>query len=660
LGKRCLFLTIILIRPMNMPIKSSLKNLEDEGQLLDKYNRLLSELNRLKDENRQLKEQLGLADTDDSKNSIQTSKTEKSNFQTETSENTSDSIIASTSDPIEKIRLFMTLFKCREDVYARRWENRRKGTSGYSPVCLNEWQSGICAKPKISCSRCAHKSYGILDEKIIENHLRGNIVVGVYPLFPDETCCFLAIDFDEEDWQKDITALRKVCTELAIPFAVERSRSGNGGHVWFFFENRISAALARKFGTALLTHSMDRRHEIRFKSYDRLFPSQDTLPKGGFGNLIALPLQKAARENHNSEFVDVSFKCYPDQWAFLSAIRKLSEESIEYHISKLCPGHELGQLKIDDEEEPEKPWETRKVRLAKSDFPKQIEIVRANMLFIPKAGISQRALNRIKRLASFKNPMFFRQQAMRLPTYGHPRVISCADETKEYLCLPRECWNDLSNELEEIGIKHRFIDRTYSGRNIDVTFKGNLRDEQSLALESLLQHETGILSGTTAFGKTVVALRLIAERKVNTLILVDKVSLLSQWKKKISDFLTINEALPEPVGVTEKKRGRKKKGTLVGQLGAGKNTLGGIVDIAVMQSLGRKGEVKECIQDYGMIIVDECHHASAFTYESILKSARAKYIYGLTATPTRKDGHHPIFFMHCGPIRYRDNPQLRR
>jgi len=638
-------------------MKNSTENSEDKRQLLDKYNRLLNEFNRLKDENRQLKEQLRLLDTDDSKNSIKTAKTEKNCHEDEIADIISSSIIGSTSDSADKIRLFMTLFKCRQDVYAKRWENSRKGTSGYSPVCLNEWQAGICTKPKISCFKCAHKSYALLDEQIIENHLRGNIVVGAYPMFPDETCCFLAIDFDEGDWQKDITMLRKVCTELAIPFAIERSRSGNGGHVWFFFENRISAVLARKFGTALLTYSMDRRHEIRFKSYDRLFPSQDTLPKGGFGNLIALPLQKAARENQNSEFVDENFKPYPDQWAFLSTIHKLSEESIEQLISKLCCGHELGELKIDDEEESENPWESRKISLAKSDFPGQIEIVRANMLFIPKAGISQRALNRVKRLASFKNPMFFRQQAMRLPTYGHPRIISCADETNEYLCLPRECQDDLSNELEEIGIKCRFIDKTYSGRNINVTFKGHLRDEQSLALESLLQYETGILSGTTAFGKTVVALRLIAERKVNTLILVDKVSLLSQWKKKISDFLTINEAPSESISVGAKKRGRIKKKHLIGQLGAGKNTLGGIVDIAVMQSLSRKGEVKECIQDYGMIIADECHHASAFTYESILKSACAKYIYGLTATPTRKDGHHPIFFMHCGPIRYRDNPQ---
>ena len=345
----------------------------------------------------------------------------------------------------------------------------------------------------------------------------------------------------------------------------------------------------------------------------------------------------------------------------MSTIRRLSEESVEHLLLKLCPGHELGELKIDNEEndgEPEKPRDIRRIKLSRNDFPDRIEIVHANMLFIPKVGISQRGLNHLKRLASFKNPMFFRQQAMRLPTYGHPRVISCSDESENYICLPRECREDLSKELGEIGIHYLFTDKTWAGRRIDVEFRGELREEQSLALKHLLRHETGILSGTTAFGKTVVALKLIAERKVNTLILVDKVSLLSQWKKKISEFLVINVTPQDQVdGVANKRRGRKKKISQVGQLGAGQNTLNGIVDVAVMQSISRKGEVKECINDYGMIIADECHHASAFTYESILKSARAKYIYGLTATPTRKDGHHPIFFMHCGPIRYRDNQQ---
>jgi superfamily II DNA or RNA helicase len=275
------------------------------------------------------------------------------------------------------------------------------------------------------------------------------------------------------------------------------------------------------------------------------------------------------------------------------------------------------------------------------------------MLFIPKAGISQKAMNWLKRLASFKNPMFYKQQAMRLPTYGHPRVISCADETKEYLCLPRGYEPELVSELDELGIEIRHIDKTHKGRKMDVEFNGQLRDEQSLALSHLLQNDIGILSGTTAFGKTIVAIKLIAEKKVNTLILVDKVSLLSQWTDRLSEFLDINEILPkEP-----KKRGRKKKKSIIGQIGAGKDTSSGIIDISVMQSLSRKGEVKEYVNDYGMIIADECHHASAFTYEKILKTTNARYIYGLTATPARKDGHHPILFRHCGPIRYRDNPK---
>ena len=335
-------------------------------------------------------------------------------------------------------------------------------------------------------------------------------------------------------------------------------------------------------------------------------------------------------------------------------MQKISEDSIESLISELCHGHELGVLKI-DEEEIQKPWETHKVSLQKSDFPQQISIVKANMLFIPKAAISQRALNRLKRLACFKNPMFYKRQAMRLSTYGHPRVISCADETMDYLCLPRGCEIDLFTELEQLGIKVYFVDKTNRGKKIDVKFNGHLRDEQPLALEHLSHHDTGILSGTTAFGKTVVAIKLIAERKVNTLILVDKVSLLSQWKEKLSKFLIVNETLPETANTTGKKRGRKKKISVIGQLGAGKNTLNGIVDIAIMQSISRLGEVKDCIKNYGMVIADECHHAPAFNYENILKTTNAKYVYGLTATPTRKDGHHPILFMHCGPIRYRDN-----
>ena len=564
--------------------------------------------------------------------------------------------ITNLSEPAEKIKLFMALFRGRDDVYAKRWENSKKGTSGYSPVCLNEWKIGLCRKPAGKCAECAHKSYAALDERVIDEHLRGrgNFVAGIYPLCQDETCCFLAIDFDDGEWQKDISTLRETCWDFDIPMAMERSRSGQGGHAWFFFENSISANLARKFGTALLTFSMSKRHEINFKSYDRLFPNQDTMPKGGFGNLIALPLQKAARNNHNSEFVNEVFEAYLDQWAFLASIKRIAEADVEKYTLKLSHGNELGILIVDDEEI-QKPWETSKTRWLKTDFPQEVEIVRANMLFIHKAGISQRALNRLKRLAAFKNPEFFQAQALRLSTSRIPRIIACSEETTEFLCLPRGCELALKAVLSESGAKTKINDKTKSDITIDVEFCGQLREEQSKAIEQLLQNDIGVLSGTTAFGKTIVAIKLIAERKVNTLILVDKVNLVSQWRTRLLEFLTIHETLPDIDAGILKKRGRKTNRSIIGQIGGGKNNLNGIVDIAVMQSLYHGGEVKECIKNYGMIIVDECHHVSAFSFESILKSAMAKYVYGLTATPVRKDGHHPIIFMQCGPIRYRDN-----
>lgn len=562
------------------------------------------------------------------------------------------------SDPKEKIMLFKSLFKGRDDVYAKRYENKNKGTDGYTPCCLNEWKSELCKKPKIKCTACSNTAYARLDEKVIDDHLRGrgNLVAGIYPLCLDETCYFLAIDFDDGEWQKDISQFREVCSEFDLPIAIERSRSGHGAHAWIFFKSPIAATLARKLGSALLTYAMNKRHEITFKSYDRFFPNQDTMPRGGLGNLIALPLQKVARTNNNSVFIDANFEPYNDQWEFMTTLRKLSEDEVESLLSKLCNGNELGILKRDDQEQPQKPWETKKaVKLSEDDFAQTIKIVKANMLFILKSGISHRALNQLKRLAAFNNPQFYKAQAMRMPNYKNriPRIISCSDETEDYLCLPRGCEADVRAFFEELKIEPEFIEKTNLGRSIEVEFNGRLRDEQPLALDQLLKHDIGVLSGTTAFGKTVVAINLIAERKVNTLIIVDKVNLVTQWKKRLTEFLTINEALPEVIEV--KTKGRKKVNSTIGQLGAGKDNLSGIIDIAVMQSLNRMGEVKDCVKNYGMIIVDECHHISAFSFETILKSSNAKYVYGLTATPIRKDGHQPIIFMQCGSIRFKDD-----
>ncbi len=512
--------------------------IEDSGsisELSEKCQVLLLENSNLKEEIRALKARLVIAEAPYSGDEISGNTSEPAMIAPQVG------IVSSTgmsknADEKEKIKLFMSLFKGRDDVYARRWENKKKGTSGYSPSCLNEWKHGLCVKPKGTCTGCVHKAYAGLDGKVIDGHLRGKIVAGIYPMLPDETCWFLAIDFDDGEWKKDISVLREVCAEFDIPVAIERSRSGNGSHAWLFFKGPILASLARKFGTSLLTYTMQNRHEITFKSYDRFFPNQDTMPKGGMGNLIALPLQKEARKAKNSEFIDRNLEPYPDQWAFLGTIRTLSEDDVITLTLKLGQGNELGVLKI-DEEETQKPWETTKVKLLKTDFPREIEIVKSNMLFVPKAGISQRALNQLKRLAAFKNPEFYKNQAMRMPTYGKPRIICCAEDTAEYLCLPRGCEQDLRTIFSGQGMNVNCLDKTNRGKRIDVAFIGNLRDEQPQVMDRLLEHDIGVLSGTTAFGKTVVAIKLIAERKVNTLIIVDKASLITQWKNKLTEFL---------------------------------------------------------------------------------------------------------------------------
>ena len=560
------------------------------------------------------------------------------------------------STPEEKIELFLSLFIGRDDVFAKRWENPKKGISGYVPVC-NHARGSVCPKTgggKMKCGECPNQNFVRYDAATIEKHLTGQLTVGIYPMFPDETCRFLAFDFDGKDYTlgelyRDVSAIREACAEKQISMAVERSRSGKGIHFWIFFSENIPTGTARKFGSSLITYAMSKHHGLAFKTYDRLIPSQDTMPKGGFGNLIALPLQKLPRDQGNSVFVDENFHAYGDQWDYLSGIRKYTMDQIEGFIRELSPTGELGTLYTDDEDE--KPWEGKKqnLELSRDGLPEMVTIVLSNMMFIRKEGISSRALNTLKRLAAFSNPEFYKAQAMRLSTYKKTRVISCSDETEQYLCLPRGLREKVNQFLSENAVEVNWVSKVNKGYEIDVSFVGTLRHEQQQAAVSLLAHDNGILAATTAFGKTVIGAYLIAKRKVNTLILVHRTNLLSQWMKQLGEFLIINE---EPIAELTPK-GRKKKKNIIGQIGGGKNNLSGIVDIAVMQSLVSGYEVKELVKNYGMVIVDECHHVSAFSFEQILKTVKAKYVYGLTATPKRQDGHHPIINMHCGEIRYR-------
>lgn len=561
-------------------------------------------------------------------------------------------VISHRPSPEEKIGLFRSLFRGRDDVYPRRFESRKSGKSGYSPACTHEWVRGICEKPRAKCGDCSHRSFLPVTDDVIRWHLSGHdnagqpFVAGVYPMLQDETCFFLAIDFDKDGWQQDVTAFADTCRARGVPAVVERSRSGRGGHVWFFFEEAIPAALARKFGSFLLTQTMERRPDVGLDSYDRLFPNQDTLSQGGFGNLIALPLQKLARDRGNTIFLDESLEPYADQWSFLSRIERLDRTKLEHLVADADRhGGVIGVRVPSLDEDDSDPWtfspsRAPKTTPIKGELPEQLEVVLANEIYVPSEGLSPALRNRLLRLAAFQNPEFYRAQAMRLPTYDKPRVIACAEEHPHHLSLPRGCLQDLRDLLDELGIRLLVRDERCAGQPLDVSFCGQLTPEQLATAKALVAHDTGVLAATTAFGKTVVAAWLVAQRRVNTLILVHRQQLLDQWVERLSTFLGI-------------PRNR------IGRIGGGKRKPTGQIDVALMQSLVRKGVVNDCVAGYGHLIVDECHHVSAHSFEQVARRARAKYVLGLSATVTRKDGHHPIIFMQCGPVRQRVSAKVQ-
>ena len=554
----------------------------------------------------------------------------------------------------ERIRLFQSLFKGREDVFARRWFSKTTGKSGYQPVCINEWKQGICDKKKYRCAICPNRNFAPLTTQDMYRHLEGKDeyccdVVGLYAIMQDNNCAFLCADFDDKNckygYKEDVLAYVGVCREWLIPYAIERSRSGNGAHVWIFFEAPLPASKARRLGNAILTEAMTRNGQMSFNSYDRFFPNQDYLPEGGFGNLVALPLQGQARRKQNSVFVDNDFLVYKDQWAFLYNLKKIQESTID-QLLRLHYQEELGKLSMSSES---KPWVTPLPQnITQEDFHAKVEIIKADKLYIPLKAVSAKVLNHLKRIAAFKNPEFYNKQALRLSTYAIPRIISCFDITNEYLAMPRGCEDATRSFLNDNAVTYTIIDKTNHGNKISVSFQGEEREEQLEAINALLPYTNGILHATTAFGKTVTAAAIIARKKVNTLILVHSKALLKQWHDRLTEFLNIDY----PKHEEKNKRGRRKVFSPIGCFDSSGNTLHGIIDIALIQSCLDEDGVKPFVQDYGMVIVDECHHVSSITFEQVLMSIKVHTIYGLTATPIRKDGHQPIIFMQCGPIRF--------
>jgi superfamily II DNA or RNA helicase len=545
------------------------------------------------------------------------------------------------SPTAHKLALFRSLFSGRTDVYPARWQSPKTGRSGYSPACSNEWVPGICEKPRIKCAECPNRAFVAVTDEAVYDHLAGRQTLGVYPLLKDDTTWFVAADFDGSSWRDDAMAYATSCRELGVAANVEISRSGEGAHVWIFFASPIPAREARQLASAAITRACARHRTLEFASYDRLFPSQDTLPRGGFGNLIALPLQRQARDGGASVFVDDAWQPYADQWAFLASIRRIAPHAVHSVLARA--EREDGVLGVRSvsvsEDAIDDPWTLppsrhRSKPAVTGPLPDMLKLVSANMLFVIKDGLPTPLINRLARIAAFQNPEFYQAQSLRFSTFGKPRIIGCAEDFPRHIALPRGCADELSALCRDHGIALESQDERYAGAEIDAPFEGALRPEQSRAVEALLAHDTGVLCAPTASGKTVVAAAVIAARSTNTLVIVHRTQLLDQWRSRLATFLRIDDRA-------------------IGAIGAGQQSATGIIDIAVMQSLVRKGVVKDVVANYGQVIVDECHHVSAVSFERVMKEVKARFVLGLTATPLRRDGHHPIIFMQCGPIRFR-------
>ncbi len=539
----------------------------------------------------------------------------------------------------EKVRLFRARFKGRDDIFPTRFVSKRTGKPGYAPACSSKFLPGVCPLPKVKCGECRNQAFLPVDEQRILDHLRGRHVMGVYPLLEDETCWLLAVDFDKSSWQDDVGAFVETARAMEVPVAVERSRSGDGAHVWFFFAAPIAAGVARKMGCYLLTETMARRHQLSMGSYDRLFPNQDTMPRGGFGNLIALPLQYEPRQLGNSVFVDDRFEAHAVQWGYLAAVPLVAPSRVEALAQEatrrgLVVGVRLAEPAEDEDSAPwlRPPSGRRRLPLA-SPLPREVRVVLAQRLFVEKSGLPSALLNEIQRLAAFQNPEFYKKQSLRLSTALTPRVIGCAEELPQYIALPRGCHDDLEELLREHGVALALEERRHAGEGVSFEFAGELTAVQQQAARALLREDIGVFVAPPGMGKTALGTYLMAERGRSTIVLVHRRPLLDQWVAQISMFL----------GIEEKE---------IGRIGGGKRKPNGRIDVAMIQSLVRHGQIDALLDTYGHVIVDECHHVPAVSFERVLAAVKARYVLGLTATPYRRDGHHPILDMQLGPVRF--------
>ncbi|MEG0870207.1 MAG: DEAD/DEAH box helicase family protein [Hafnia sp.] len=536
-----------------------------------------------------------------------------------------------------KLAIFNSLFRGRSDVVAKMFGNPEAPARkyGYMPACGNDKHPVLCKRPAIPCERCENRLAIPLSDELLRRHFLGECILGMYPLLQDNSCYFVAVDFDESDWRADALAFVQSCRELSVPVSLEISRSGNGAHGWIFFEDKVQAVEARRLATAILSHACSRTGILKFGSYDRLFPNQDLMPKGGFGNLIALPLQLLARSKGRTVFVDETFEAYPDQWQYLAGVELMSPKRISDVVFQAVGDADpldvvvpaAGDLLLSMARRRQIPREIHCV------LPKSIVLRLEEGVYLDRAGIPQQLIARLVRLASFSNPEFFKAQAAGRNVYLIPRVICCAELTAQHLILPRGCLAGALSLLEGYGVGIQINDERHPGEPISVSFKSALHSYQEEALSVMLESDDGVLLGGTAFGKTVIGAAAIARRGVSTIVLVHSELLLKQWRS----------ALKKCFGVGD---------DVVGVIHEGKDLSTGIIDVALMQSLSPGGKCGELIKRYGHVIVDECHRLGAKTYQNLIRRARGRFVMGLSASKKRRDGHHPMIFMQCGPIRY--------
>lgn len=567
--------------------------------------------------------------------------------------------VTSHSPASDKIALFQSLFKGR-DMFAKGFPVDG-GKIGYYPICRKRKTEACPKKCKrgFKCVDCTHQDFPPLDRSMLLAHFSNHAhpyrdVVGMYVTDEESRTHVLVGDFDKAGWQQEALAFAHACREHGIDAAIERSRSGNGAHVWVFFDTAIPASLARRLGFAMMDYAMAHTPGMSFKAYDRFFPAQDSIAKGGFGNLIALPFQGWARSHGNTVFVDDDMSPYADQWLYLSGIRKTTRGQIDTIISSLPISHRDSHS---GQPSPiQQPWNTgARDALSPSDFPQHIEIVRANMLFIPLEGLSTKAADRIRRLAAFGNSEFFRKQAMRQSVRDTPAYIDLSSLEDGWLKLPRGCEQSVKKLLETNDISYHISDERYGGTAIRVEFMGALRPDQESAAVQLVQHDSGILSAPTGFGKTVIGSWIISHCKQPTLVIVPRNELLTQWRTSLKQFLDIQER--PPILLTKSGKPSKRKNPIIGQYGGGKHKLSGIIDVATYQSLFEESDVTglprvaDFVRKYGLVICDECHHGAAPQLERVLSQVNPRYIYGLSATPKREDRLERITYLHLGPIR---------